>query len=316
MNILVIGGSKFIGWALVQQLDKLSHDITVINRGNIERRYGKHIRHVAADRNNYDHMQDALGENTYDVVFDMCGFTAPDMQHTLKLLAGRTKRYVFISTAAIYLEPSTLPLTEHSPQGSHGVWGAYGSGKLDCEKLLFSAFKDTGFPVTIIRPSYVYGIGNVIDRETFLFDRISKGRTILMPGDGQAVIQLGDVADLCDALVKVADSKAGIGEAYNVSGDEYVTLNSLVRLSSQIVGKPVKITHVAPSKYRMADRDIFPFDNVTYFTSTQKFRQAFDWNPKTSLQEGLTNAYAAWANSDSKLPTSYRNEDAVLSAIG
>lgn len=315
MNVLVIGGSKFIGWTLIQQLDELNHSVTVMNRGNIKREYGKNTQHVVADRNNFTLMQKALGENTYDVVFDMCGNVASDFQHTLDLFAGRIKRYIFISTAATYLEALTLPLTEDSPQGSHGVWGAYGGGKLDCERLLFNAYNDTGFPVTVIRPSYVYGVGNAIDRETFLFNRIDKDRTILIPGDGQAVIQLGDVSDLCSALIKVAESAKGIGEAYNVSGNEFMTLNSIVELIAQIVGKPAKIMHVSPSKYNMTDRDLFPFDNVTYFTSAEKFRQAFNWTPKTTLYEGLINAHSVWANSDNRLPTSYENEDAVLSNI-
>jgi nucleoside-diphosphate-sugar epimerase len=214
MNILVIGGAKFIGWRLVELLGITGHAVTVINRGNYQRDYPDNVTHRVADRNDYDKILAAVGDTIYDAVFDMCGFVESDMQHTIKLFSGRAKKYVFISTAATYLEPLVLPITEDYPQGAHGIWGKYGSNKLACERVLLAAHEKTGFPAVIVRPSYVYGIGNTIDRETFLFDRITKNRTILVPGDGEAVVQLGEVTDLCRASLGIAETPKGYGECY------------------------------------------------------------------------------------------------------
>lgn len=315
MNILIIGGSKFIGWRFVELLGKTQHTVTVINRGNNSREYPSNVTYRMADRNDYDKMAAAIGDATYDAVFDMCGFVADDMKHTVKLFAGRTKKYVFISTAATYLEPLEMPIAEDDAQGKHGTWGAYGSGKLACEQVLLAAHKESGFPAVIVRPSYVYGVGNTIDRETFLFDRITKGRTILVPSDGEAVIQLGEVTDLCRSLVAIAEIPKGVGECYNVSGQELITLNSLVKLAAKIVGKDAKTLFVAPKEYGMTDRDIFPFDNISYFTTSEKFSKDFNWSPAVSLVDGLTAAYNEWLNAPNRLPTSYEKEDVIISKL-
>jgi nucleoside-diphosphate-sugar epimerase len=315
MNILVIGGSNFIGWRFVELLGKTNHAVAVINRGNHERAYPKNVTYHVVDRNDYSKMLATIGDANYDAVFDMCGFVKSDMEHTIKLFSGRTKKYVFISTAATYLEPLVMPILEDYPQGVHGVWGKYGSGKLACEQALLMAYKESGFPAVIIRPSYVYGIDNTIDRETFLFDRITKGRTILVPGDGEAVIQLGEVTDLCRALLKIVETPNGYGKCYNISGNELIALNSLVRLAAKIVGKGFETAFVNPKDYEMTDRDIFPFDNVSYFTTSEKFSRDFGWSPEVSLVNGLTAAYNEWLNSSCRLPTKYEKEDAVLTKI-
>jgi nucleoside-diphosphate-sugar epimerase len=315
VKILIVGGSKFIGWRFVELLGKTDYAVTVINRDNHPRKYPSNITHYIADRNDYDKMAAAIGDTTYDAVFDMCGFVEDDMRHIVKLFSGRTNKYVFVSTAATYLEPLEMPIAEDYAQGAHGVWGAYGSGKLACERILLSAYKESGFPAVIVRPSCVYGIGNTIDRETFLFDRIMKGRAILIPGDGEAVIQLGEVDDLCQALLKIAETPTGIGECYNISGHELITLNSLVRLVAKIVGRGYMAVSVRPKDYGMTDRDIFPFDNISYFTTSEKFSRDFGWSPVASLADGLTAAYDEWLHSSAKLPTKYDKEDALLKII-
>jgi len=315
MNILIIGGSKFIGWRFVELLGKTGHSVTVVNRGNHQRTYPDNVKQRTADRNDYDQMVTAMGNVTYDTVFDMCGYIESDMQHTVKLFGSRTKKYVFISTAATYLEPLVLPIIEDHQQGAHGIWGAYGSGKLACERVLLTAQKASGFPMVIVRPSYVYGVGNTHDRETFLFDRITKRRTILIPGDGQAVIQLGEVSDLCQALLRIAEAANGIGECYNVSGNELVTLESLIALVAKIMGKDYESLYVNPGDYALTDRGIFPFDNCTYFTKSDKFSKDFGWVPTVSLVDGLTAAYNEWLQAPSRIETHYDNEDLILAQI-
>jgi nucleoside-diphosphate-sugar epimerase len=312
MKILIIGGSNFIGWRFVESLGETNHSVVVVNRGNHQKNYPDNVVHYEVDRNDFDQMTAVIGDNNFDAVFDMCGYVESDMRHVVKLFSRRTRKYVFISTAATYFEPLILPITENHPQGVHGVWGKYGSGKLACERVLLTAYETSGFPTVIVRPSYVYGIGNMTDRETLLFDRVTQKRTILIPGDGEAVIQLGEVTDLCRALLSIAEMPKGIGACYNISGNELVTLKSLVALVAKIVGKDYKTMHVNPKDHGMTDRDIFPFDNCTYFTANDKFSVDFGWSPIVSLTDGLTAAHNEWLNTSDRLKTNYENEDAVL----
>ena len=315
MNILIIGGTNFIGWKLVELLHIADKTVIVVNRGNKKKQYPNNTTHIALDRNDYGGMISLLKEQYFDVVFDMCAFNGNDMKHTIDLFDKKVGKYVFISSAATYLEPAVLPINEDFEQGIHPVWGIYGNGKLECERILLDAYKEKGFPAIIVRPSYVYGIGNTIDRETFLFDRITKGRTILMPGYGESVIQLGEVTDLCEALIKIAELPGGIGNCYNISGNEYLTLKGLVDIIALILKKDPKIVYIDPRKYGMKDRDIFPFDNSTYFTSCKKYSNEFNWEPKVSLMQGLSLAYNFWVNSESKIKTKYEKEDVVLTDL-
>ncbi|MDE6550317.1 MAG: NAD-dependent epimerase/dehydratase family protein [Clostridia bacterium] len=312
MKIFVLGGSNFIGWRLVQYLGNTGNEVTVYNRGNHERIYPKNVIHVIGDRTDTAKLL-KLAENNYDVVYDMCAFTGAQIKPTIECFKNKVGRYVFISSAAAYLDNQILPIKEDAMCGEHPQWGKYGNGKYECELLLKEAYNEYNFPITIVRPSYVYGIGNPIDRETLLFDRISKSLPIFIPYSGYGVIQLGNVDDLCNALYLIACSNKGKGESYNISGEEYVTLNGLVRIIEDIVGKKTNIYHVLPEKYGFAQREIFPFENNTYFTSIQKFKNDFDWKPTIGLLEGLKQAYLHWCKAPIK--TNYTNEEKLAQIL-
>ena len=316
MKILVIGGSNFIGWRLLNKLSQNDYgEITVVNRGNRDREYPRGVKHIIADRSDLKSMHKVVDDTFFDVVFDMCAFKQYQAEEMVSLFSNRVGRYVFISSAAAYLDNQILPLTENSCCGYHPQWGAYGSAKYDCERVFMDAHKSINFPVTIIRPSYVYGEGNTIDRETLLFDRIYKEMPIFIPNSGYGVIQLGHVDDLCDALETLINTNKGIGEVYNVSGEEYITLNGLVDIISQIVKKNVTTIPVQPEALGFTQRQIFPFENNTYFTSIEKFKSTFNWAPKVTLIDGLTNAFEIWKSGRSPIKTNYDNEKKLLEII-
>ena len=315
MKVLVIGGSNFIGWRLVKLLAKEGINIVVYNRGNHQRDYPKNATHVIGDRSDISNLKELVLNNMFDVVFDMCAFRAEQVIDLLPVFSGRIKRYVFISSAAGYLDNQILPLTEDAQCGFHHQWGPYGSGKFSCDKAILAAYSEYKLPVTIVRPSYVYGLENPIDREALLFDRISKGLPILIPYSGEGVIQLGNVDDLCDALLTMIRSKRGIGEIFNISGTEYITLNGLVALIAQIVGKEPKVYHVRPDEMGFTQRQLFPFENNTYFTSIQKFCDTFSWTPKKNLRQGLEEAYFAWRQSGRDIKTNLEFEQKAFDMI-
>lgn len=315
MKVLVIGGSNFIGWRLVKLLSQNNTQIVVYNRGNHDRIYPEGVTHIIGDRNDIAHLKAIAMQYRFDVVFDMCAFNVDQIKELIPVFHGHINRYVFISSAAGYLDNQVLPLPETAQCGAHPQWGSYGSGKYSCDQVLLDAYMETGFPVTVVRPSYVYGPENPIDRETLLFDRITRGLPVLIPYSGEGVIQLGYVDDLCNALYLIASSDKGIGEVYNISGNEYITLNGLVALISDIIGKTTKVYHVRPEELGFAQRQLFPFENNTYFTSIEKFQNAFDWSPQISLRCGLTDAYLSWKNATVKICTNTENEEKAIALL-
>jgi len=315
MKVLIIGGSNFIGWRLVKLLSQKNAQIVVYNRGNHDRTYPEGVTHIIGDRNNIACLKAIAMEFRFDVVFDMCAFKADQIKDLIPLFHGHINRYVFISSAAGYLDNQVLPLSEMAQCGAHPQWGPYGSGKYSCDRVLLDAYMETGFPATVVRPSYVYGPENPIDRETLLFDRITRELPVLIPYSGEGVIQLGHVDDLCSALYLIANSDKGIGEVYNISGNEYITLNGLVSLISEIIGRTTRVYHVRPEELGFAQRQLFPFENNSYFTSIEKFQNTFDWSPKISLRCGLTEAYLLWKNTDVKICTNTENEEKAIALL-
>lgn len=315
MKLLIIGGSNFIGWRLLQQYSTTDNSLIVFNRGNHKRNYPTNVRHVIGDRSDKKSLAELVEKEDFDVVFDMCTFNGDQADDVITALKNKVKKIIFVSSSAAYLDNQVLPLSENAKCGFHPQWGAYGSAKYEAENAYLSAYQKYGFPIVVVRPSYVYGPDNTIDRETKLFDRITKNRPILVPYSGDGVIQLGYVDDLCAALMLMADSDKGIGEIYNVSGSELITLNGLVSMISDIVGNKAQTYHVDPFTLGFAQRDLFPFENNTYFTSIEKVKIDFGWFPKIGLAEGLNNSYELWKQGKSPVTTKYDAEDKAIELL-
>lgn len=316
MKTLVMGGSYFIGWHLVQELAKTGHDVWVFNRGTRGRKYPQNVRHIQGDRNDVSAMRSSLGRLQVDAVFDLTAYRGEQTAVMLDIFGGRVAKYLHISTAAVYLQSDIFPIREDFATGRHHIWGTYGGNKLDCENLLLEAHRKYGFPAVVFRPSYVYGPDNYIPRERFLYERISRSRPILIPDDGQALIQLGHVEDLAKAWHLALDNPKSIGEVYNVSGNEYITLDGLARLVSDIMKRDVEIVHVDLSEYKLTARDIFPFDNCTYFTDIEKAKSQLGFVPQIGLREGLAEGLQLWFHDDNRSQPSFEKEDQVLAAMG
>lgn len=314
MKILVMGGSYFIGWHLVKRLAKEGHKVWVFNRGTKQRDYPRNVHSIIGDRNDVPRMLESLNKFKYDVVFDISASKGEHTEVMIRNFKGKISRYFHISTAAVYLQSEIFPIKEEFPVGKHHVWGVYGGNKLDCENLLLDAHRHLRFPVTIFRPSYVYGPENYIARERFLYERLIKSRDILIPGDGNALIQLGHVFDLTDAWIAALSNSKSVGQIYNVSGEEYITLNGLVQLAGKILQKNPQIVHVDPLKFGLTARDIFPFDNVTYFTDINKAKHDLAFTPHYSLQAGLEEGFKLLSQSIGEFkPADFTKEDTVLS---
>src|ERR1041385_4114558 len=118
MNVLVIGGNRFMGRALVWRLLCGGHRVTVLNRGNLADPFGDRVERICADRSS-DAFDAALAGRTFDRVVDFAGFTAADAQRTVRVLAGRVGHLVFISTGQVYLvrEGCRVPSREEDYDG-------------------------------------------------------------------------------------------------------------------------------------------------------------------------------------------------------
>ena len=222
MRMLVMGGTQFNGLALVHELARCGHDVTIVNRGRTEAPLPDGIHRLFADRTDHDQMREVLGGLEFDVVLDMSAYHPDDVRLMVELFDGRTGQYVFASSTVVYAASDHLPITEDHPTERGDPQIEYGGNKLLCEDVLAEARDDHGFPSTVVYFSMVYGPRNIIpDREQRMFARLEAGRPVLIPGDGTTVFQVGHVDDQARALEAITRAPATVGRRYNITGKHF-----------------------------------------------------------------------------------------------
>ena len=237
MKVLVVGGSQFNGFALVQELVRRDHDVTVVNRGRTAAPFPDGVRRLTADRTDRERMAEVLGSDEYDCVHDMCAYHPEDVELMIDLLPGRVGHYVFVSSTVIYARSTLLPITEASAvdRSEHQI--EYGLHKLLCEDRLLEAFASSGFPATTVALSMVMGPRNIVpDREQRMFVRLLRGRPVLILGRGTALSQIGDVDDQAEALCEVMGQSVTFGQRYNLTGGQYFSDEGYVDAFFDVVG--------------------------------------------------------------------------------
>ena len=197
---LVIGGTLFIGRALVEQLLARGDDVVVMHRGT-GTPFGSRVGEIQCDRNDVAAVGTALKNTRFDVVYDNVydwqrGTTAEQVSAALVGAASNAlRRYVFTSSIAVYGEGGEDD--EAGPLVAADYPNPYSAQKAESERALFDLHRRNGIPVATLRPAFIYGPHNPFDREAFFWDRMRAGRPIVIPEDGSRMMQwvhVGDVA--------------------------------------------------------------------------------------------------------------------------
>src|ERR1700728_1855231 len=110
-----MGGTRFNGLALVQELVKWGHDVTVLNRGRSEAHLPRAVRRLYADRTNHEQLRDVLGREEFDVIQDLSGYSLEDVRPLVELFDHRIGHYIFASSTVIYGPAKLLPIRESHP---------------------------------------------------------------------------------------------------------------------------------------------------------------------------------------------------------
>ena len=237
VKVLVMGGTRFNGLALVQELAKWGHEVTVLNRGQSKAPLPHAVRRLYADRTNHDQLREVLGAEEFDVVQDTSGYALADVQPLVEILRGRIGHYVFASSTVIYAKPKVLPIRESDPVDRSERQTEYGSQKLKVEAYLFEQYRTSGFPATVVPFSMVFGPNNIIaDREQRMFQRLLLGRPVLIPGDGTTLSQIGHVDDGAVAMRMLMMQPQTFGKRYNLTGRDYWSDEAYVDTFAELLG--------------------------------------------------------------------------------
>ena len=234
MNILIIGGTRFLGRHLVDSALARGHNVTLFNRGKSNPDLFLNIESIHGDR---EHDMDKLAGREWDAVIDTSGYVPRIVRLSAQSLEKSVKRYVFISSISVYANFSKVGIDEKDPVGKiedetfEEITGeSYGPLKALCEKAVQEKYKDRAL---IIRPGLIVGPNDPTDRFTYWPVRIARGGDVLAPEKPDAPVQIVDVRDLSDFIIKLMEENAsGI---YNATGPDYeMTIGELLDSSKQV----------------------------------------------------------------------------------
>jgi 2'-hydroxyisoflavone reductase len=239
MKILVIGGTQFIGRLLVAELLKQGHHVTLLHR-KPRHGFGKRVENLTADRNDGAAVRRVLASRRFEAVFDNVydlerGTTGAQVEATALACGDHLERYVFTSSVAAYGEG--LNHGEDDPLAPDSHPNAYASHKAMSERALFNLHRRIGFPAVTFRPPFVYGPHNPLYREAFFWDRIRRGRKIMIAGDGTRLMQFVYVEDLVHAMLRSLAVPAAVGQAFNIGHNRPVSQVEFVRELGRAAGK-------------------------------------------------------------------------------
>jgi nucleoside-diphosphate-sugar epimerase len=272
---LVIGGTGFISGRIVHYLLARGDRVTLINRGRSKSEMAPPVELIVADRTMPDELERGLGGRTFDIVYDMVAYRPEESATIARLLRGKVGRFVHCSTVSVYMisEKVKCPITEDQdhappmefwPRNPFGM--EYGILKRECEDVLWKAHNEKDFPVTMLRPTFVSGENDPAGRDFFWIERILDGGPLLVPGSGNFVFQQVYLDDVARMFALLPELPVTAGEAYNIAGEETLTLNEYLQALGDLLGRRPGLVHVDQETFdtlpfsSSPDGDVFPFN--------------------------------------------------------
>lgn len=297
MRVLVLGGNRYIGRHLVEELARRGHDVTVLN--SHESVLPEGVKRLHGDRRVPGTLEEILGprRDDFDAVFDNTSYQTEDVKPLVELFRGRVQHYIFTSSTAVYLWSDIQPVTEESvvsDDESVNPSRAYGAGKVRCERMLAEEYERSGFPFTSLRVGHTFGPHSPLPREHGLFARLEAGRPILVPGDGFPFVHLVHVDDVAGAMCAVIETDRSAGRIYNVNGRQFASIGAYIRAMAETVGAEPNLVFVP----RDVAKGIRPpilhwaewYRGGAVF-SVDRARRELDWEPAIGMKEGLAASY-------------------------
>ena len=244
MKVLFIGGTGVISSACSQLALERGIELFLLNRGQSVRPMPAGAQILQGDIRDPQSVVAALGNLSFDAVVDWVAFTAGHVEADLALFRGRTRQYVFISSASAYqTPPASLPVTE-STILDNPFW-QYSRDKIACEDRLVRAYREEKFPITIVRPSHTYDRTMVpIEGGWTVVDRMRRGLPVIVHGDGTSLWTLTHHTDFARGLVGLLGHSHAIGEAVHITSDEWLTWNQIFEIVARAAGVEPRLVHV------------------------------------------------------------------------
>jgi len=245
LRVLIIGGNGIISASASRLAIERGMSLTLLNRGTDTTRPPiDGAESIVGDAGDAASIRDAVGTREFDVVANFRAFTPDQVQADIDLFTGRAGQYLFISSASAYQKPiAQLPITEATPL--HNPFWQYSRDKIACEDLLVRAYRDSGFPMTIVRPSHTYDSTLVpLEGGWTALARIRDRRPLIVHGDGTTLWTLTHARDFARAFVGLFGNPHALGAPVHITSDESLTWNAIAGLFGAALGVEPNIVHV------------------------------------------------------------------------
>lgn len=274
-SVLITGGTAFVSRYVAEYYVKKCFAVTVLNRNRRTQCAGVEL--VEGDRHA---LGDKLRGRHYDAILDITAYDASDVNDLLDALDSFDS-YILISSSAVYPETAPQPFTEETSVGMNRIWGKYGIGKIAAEKALQDRIPDA----YILRPPYLYGPGNNVYREAFVFDCAMQGRKFYLPKDGEMKLQFFHVEDLCRFMDVLLEKRPQL-HIFNVGNRETISVREWVKLCYEATGSTAEFKVVNRG---VEQRSYFPFYDYAYYLDVDK---QYSLMPETkSLYAGIVESF-------------------------
>lgn len=250
MKILFIGGTGTISSAITRQLADSEHELWLLNRGNRKDETPSNVHQLTVDVNDEPAVLRLIEGMAFDVVCDFIIFTTQQLERDYRLFKGRTRQYVFISSASAYHKPARGYIITEGTTLANPHW-QYSRDKIACEEMLMHWYREEGFPVTIVRPSHTYCERSVpvglhgTKGSWQVLKRMLEGKPVLVHGDGSSLWTMTWNEDFARGFIGLLGNPHAIGEAFQIMSDESLTWDQIYESVASALGVAFKPYHVS-----------------------------------------------------------------------
>jgi len=325
MKVLFIGGTGLISEAVSRLAVVRGVELYLFNRGQRNEFVPDGAKVIRGDIRNQAESAAVLAEYEFDVVVDWIAFTPDHVQTDIELFAGKTKQYIYISSASAYQKPQQHYLVTEETPLENPYW-QYSRDKIACEQLLMEAYRSSGFPVTIVRPSHTYGDTAIPgglsswDHPWALVDRIRQGLPVIIHGDGTSLWTLTHNTDFAKAFIGLLGHPEAIGEAIHITSDEVLNWHQIYAAIGQAAGREPQVVHIstdfiaAYSPEGTADGLIGDKSVSSVFDNSKIKRLVPGFKAEIPFAEGIRQSIA-WFENHPELCTSDPEWSALLEVL-
>ena len=264
MKVLFIGGTGTISTEISKQLADTGHELYLINRGSKNEVFdGRDIKYLVCDINDEKKAAGLIADMEFDVVADFIAFVPEQLERDYRLFKGKTKQFIFISSASAYQKPPADYRINEGTALANPYW-EYSRNKIACEDYLMKIYREEGFPVTIVRPSHTYNEGKIPlglhgkKGPWQVVKRMLEGKPVIIHGDGTSLWTLTHSRDFAKGFIGLMGNVHAIGEAVGITSDESLTWNQIYQSVADALG--VKLNAVYVSSRFLADVGYMDFE--------------------------------------------------------